>query len=408
MSVFLRTGGVSMSIAVQIKEWMDRSSWIRKMFEEGSALQARYGAENVFDFTLGNPDLEPPELFSKVLKQQVDRHVAGKHGYMPNAGYLQTRKSVAEYLSKEHKVDITEDQVVMTCGAGGALNVVLKTLLNPGEEVIILVPYFVEYLFYVSNHGGSCSQVKTEEDFSLDLAAIEEAISSKTKAIIINSPNNPTGRVYDEASLKGLGELLERKSAEIGKVIYLISDEPYGKIIYDGITVPSVFSAYPNSILVTSYSKELSIPGERIGLIAVSSRAQQLGELVEGMIFCNRTLGFVNAPALMQRVVEHLQGVSVDVSAYQRRRDLLCCKLASFGYRFAKPEGAFYLFPQTPTDDVEFVQELQNKNILTVPGRGFGMPGFFRIAYCVSEEVIERSLDGFQEVANKYKLHEIP
>jgi aspartate aminotransferase len=392
-----------MAIAEKIKERMDQSSWIRKMFEEGSALQARYGVENVFDFTLGNPDLEPPERFTKVLKQKVDEQSTGKHGYMSNAGYPETRKAVADYLSGEHKIDITKDQVVMTCGAGGALNVVLKTLLNPGEEVIILVPYFVEYLFYVSNHGGCCKQVKTRDDFSLDLAAIEQAISSKTKALIINSPNNPTGRVYDEESLKKLGELLEKKSSETGNAIYLISDEPYGKIIFDGIKLPSVLSSYHNSILVTSYSKELSIPGERIGLIAVNSQAQPLGELMEGMVFCNRTLGFVNAPALMQRVVEHLQGISVDASVYQRRRDLFCSKLASFGYRFVKPEGAFYLFPQTPIDDVEFVQELQTKNILTVPGRGFGMPGFFRIAYCVSEAVIEKSLDGFREIAEKYK-----
>ncbi len=255
-----------MAIAEKIKERMDQSSWIRKMFEEGSALQARYGVENVFDFTLGNPDLEPPERFTKVLKQKVDEQSTGKHGYMPNAGYPETRKAVADYLSGEHKIDITKDQVVMTCGAGGALNVVLKTLLNPGEEVIILVPYFVEYLFYVSNHGGCCKQVKTRDDFSLDLAAIEQAISSKTKALIINSPNNPTGRVYDEESLKKLGELLEKKSSETGKSIYLISDEPYGKIIFDGIKLPSVLSSYRNSILVTSYSKELSIPGERIGL----------------------------------------------------------------------------------------------------------------------------------------------
>jgi aspartate aminotransferase len=358
--------------------------------------------ENVFDFTLGNPDLEPPEYFTKVLKQKVEEQSAGRHGYMPNAGYPGTRKSVADYLSHENKMELTKDQVVMTCGAGGALNVVLKTLLNPGEEVIILVPYFVEYLFYVSNHGGSCKQVKTSDDFSLDLSAIEKAISSKTKALIINSPNNPTGRVYDEESLNTLGELLEKKSGETGNTIYLISDEPYGKIIYDGITLPSVLSSYRNSILVTSYSKELSIPGERIGFIAVNPQAQPLDELMEGMVFCNRTLGFVNAPALMQRAVEHLQGISVDVSVYQKRRDLLCTKLASFGYRFVKPEGAFYLFPQTPIDDVEFVQELQTKNILTVPGRGFGMPGFFRIAYCVSESVIEKSLDGFREIGEKY------
>jgi aspartate aminotransferase len=396
-----------MAIAVQIKEWMDRSSWIRKMFEEGSALQARYGVENVFDFTLGNPDLEPPELFSKVLKEKVDEQVTGKHGYMPNAGYPETRESVARYLSSEQKVEITKDQIIMTCGAGGALNVVLKTLLNPGEEVIILVPYFVEYLFYVSNHGGVCKQVKTRDDFSLDLAAIEKAISSKTKALIINSPNNPTGRVYDEECLTGLGKLLERKSSETGNTIYLISDEPYGKIIYDGVKLPSVLRAYGHSILVTSYSKELSIPGERIGFIAVNLQAQPLEELMEGMVFCNRTLGFVNAPALMQRVVKHLQGISVDVSFYQKRRDLLCRQLASFGYRFVKPEGAFYLFPRTPIDDVEFVQELQTKNILAVPGRGFGMPGFFRIAYCVSEGVIERALGGFREVAEKYKLGEL-
>jgi aspartate aminotransferase len=393
-----------MAIAEKIKEWMDQSSWIRKMFEEGSALQARYGVENVFDFTLGNPDLEPPELFTTVLKQKVDEYITGQHGYMPNAGYPETRKAVADYLSREHTVDITKDQVVMTCGAGGALNVVLKTLLNPGEEVIILVPYFVEYMFYVNNHGGCCKQVKTRGDFSLNLSAIEKAISSKTKALIVNSPNNPTGRVYDEESLKKLGELLEQKSSETGKALYLISDEPYGKIVYDGIKLPSVLSSYPNSILVTSYSKELSIPGERIGFVAVNPQAQHLGELMEGAIFCNRTLGFVNAPALMQRVVEHLQGISVDVSVYQKRRDLLCSKLASFGYRFVKPEGAFYLFPQSPIDDVEFVQELQTKNILTVPGRGFGMPGFFRIAYCVSETVIEKSLDGFQEIAEKYKF----
>ena len=392
-----------MAIAEKIKEWMDQSSWIRKMFEEGGALKSRYGVENVFDFTLGNPDLEPPDLFTRVLKQKVDEHITGKQGYMPNAGYPETRKAVADYLSREHKVDITQDQVVMTCGAGGALNVVLKTLLDPGEEVIILVPYFVEYLFYVNNHGGCCKQVKTQGDFSLDLSAIEKAISSKTKALIINSPNNPTGRVYDEESLKKLGALLEQKSRETGKAIYLISDEPYGKIIYDGIKLPSVFNSYFNSILVTSYSKELSIPGERIGLIAVNPQVEHVGELVEGMVFCNRTLGFVNAPAFMQRVVEHLQGVSVDVAVYQNRRDLLCSKLASFGYRFTKPEGAFYLFPQSPIDDVEFVQKLQTKNILTVPGRGFGMPGFFRIAYCVSEAVIEKSLDGFQEIIEKYR-----
>jgi aspartate aminotransferase len=391
-----------MTIAQKIKEGMEQSSWIRKMFEEGGALKERYGHENVFDFSLGNPDLEPPALFTEILRKTVSEQRTGCHGYMPNAGYPETREAVAGYVAQEHRVAITQDQVVMTCGAGGALNVVLKTLLNPSEEVIILVPYFAEYLFYVGNHGGCCRLVGTMDDFSLDLSEIERAVSSKTKALIINSPHNPTGRVYDEESIGKLGELLRGKSRALGRTLYLISDEPYRKIVYDGISIPSVFKAYDQSILVTSSSKELSLPGERIGFAAVNPHAQPLKDLMEGMIFCNRTLGFVNAPALMQRVIQHLQGITVDTTVYQRRRDILCDNLASFGYRFVKPEGAFYLFPESPIDDVAFVQELQAKNILTVPGRGFGMPGFFRIAYCVDEAVIERSLDGFRQVAEKY------
>ena len=391
-----------MAISKRIKEWMEQSSWIRKMFEEGVAVKAQYGEENVFDFTLGNPDLEPPFLFSEILQRVVAEIRRGKHSYMPNAGYPETRQAVADYLSQEHQVEISGEQVIMTCGAGGGLNVVLKTLLNQGEEIIILIPYFVEYLFYVSNHGGSCKLVKTRSDFSLDLSEIEKALSSKTKAIIVNSPHNPTGRVYDEESMRELGELLRRKSSEIGRELYWISDEPYSKIVYDGISLPSIFRVYENSILVTSYSKELSIPGARMGFIAVSPLAKPLNDLFGGMIFCNRTLGFVNAPALMQRVVRHLQGISVDVTIYQRRRDVLCDNLDSLGYRFVKPEGAFYLFPHTPIDDVAFVQELHSEHILTVPGRGFGMPGFFRIAYCVDEKVIMQSFEGFRKVADKY------
>ncbi|MHC5077334.1 MAG: pyridoxal phosphate-dependent aminotransferase, partial [Planctomycetota bacterium] len=282
-----------MTIADTIKEGMVQSSWIRKMFEEGAALKERYGTENVFDFSLGNPDLEPPALFAEKLKKTVNEQRAGCHGYMPNAGYPDTRKAVAAYVSQEHQVAMTQDQVVMTCGAGGALNVVLKTLLNPGEEVIILVPYFAEYLFYVGNHGGSCRLVATTDDFSLDLSAIEQSLSSKTKALIINSPHNPTGRVYDEESIGKLGELLREKSRALGRPVYVISDEPYRKIVYDSVRLPSILKAYDQSILVTSYSKELSIPGERIGFAAVNPNAQPLKDLVEGMVFCNRTLGFV-------------------------------------------------------------------------------------------------------------------
>ena len=391
-----------MAISLQIKGSMDQSSWIRKMFEEGVRLKRRNGEDNVFDFSLGNPDLEPPALFIRLLQKAVTEVTAGRHGYMPNAGYPETREAVAGYLSAEHRVSLSMNEVVMTCGAGGALNVVLKTLLDPGDEVIVIAPYFVEYLFYVGNHGGCSVPVKTGKDFSLDLAAIAAAISPRTKCLILNSPNNPTGRIYDESEVRGLGELLDQKGKELGRLIYLISDEPYAKLVYDGRRVPSVLQAYSQSIICSSYSKELSIPGERIGYIAVSPAAEPLRDLTEGLVFCNRTLGFVNAPALMQRVVTHLQGGCVDVDAYRRRRDLLCDNLASFGYRFVKPEGAFYMFPETPIDDVEFVRALQEKNILTVPGRGFGAPGFFRIAYCVGEEVIERSLPGFRQVAERY------
>ena len=394
-----------MAISAVVKQLMAQASWIRRMFEEGIELKTRFGEDRVFDFSLGNPDLDPPPAFLETLERIVAERKKGKHGYMPNAGYPETRQVIAEYLSREHEIGLSKEQVIMSCGAGGGLNVVLKTLLNQGEEIIILVPYFAEYLFYVSNHGGVCRLVSTHDDFSLDLARIADALSPKTKAIIVNSPHNPTGKVYDEESMRGLGELLRTKSRELKRTMYLISDEPYRKIIYDGTHLPSVFRAYEQSILVTSYSKELSIPGERIGFIAVNPQATPLDDLIAGIIFCNRTLGFVNAPALMQRVVQHLQGVTVDVGIYQRRRDLLCENLASFGYRFVEPQGAFYLFPQSPLDDLTFVRELQSKNILAVPGRGFGMPGFFRIAYCVDEKVIRGSLRGFKEVAEKYLVN---
>ena len=391
-----------MAVSKRIRDSIEGSSWIRRMFEAGAALRASHGPDRVCDFSLGNPDVEPPAEFQRALQEVVSASLPRKHGYMPNAGYPETREAVARYLSGEQQVAMSMNEVVMTCGAGGALNVVLKTLLDPGDEVIIIVPYFVEYLFYVGNHGGRSVLVGSKKDFSLDLAAIEAAISSRTKCLILNSPHNPTGRVYDQESVGGLGELLARKSEETGSAIYLVSDEPYGKIVYDGKKVPGVFKAYRQSIICSSYSKELSIPGERIGFAAVHPQADPLKDLTEGLVFCNRTLGFVNAPALMQRVIQQLQGVCVDVDAYRRRRDLLCDNLASFGYRFVRPEGAFYLFPETPVDDIEFVRALQEKNILTVPGRGFGAPGYFRIAYCVEEEVIERSLAGFRQVAQRY------
>jgi len=291
----------------------------------------------------------------------------------------------------------------MTVGAGGGLNVVLKTILNPGEEVIIPKPYFVEYNFYLDNHQGVPKLVNTKSDFSFDFGAVEEAMTKKTRAVLINSPNNPTGKVYREDELKQLADLMSHFSGKFGQPIYLISDEPYRKIVYDGVVVPAVFDAYSESFVVTSFSKDLSLPGERIGYAAAHPDISDKKMILAGMVLCNRILGYVNAPALMQRAIAHLLEESVDISLYQQKRDRLCQGLLSFGYELTKPEGAFYLFPKTPVeDDVAFVAALQDENILTVPGSGFGGPGHFRIAYCVSDQVIEKALPGFEKVIKRY------
>lgn len=393
-----------MTIAKKIEESIKRSSWIRKMFEEGARLKAQHGADKVFDFSLGNPNLPPPETFRRVLKEVAEDERAGVHAYMPNTGLAETRRAVAAFLAKEQGAALSADDVVMTCGAAGALNVILKAVLDPGDEVITPAPFFVEYGFYADNHGGVLKTVPTHDDFPLDMAAIEAAVTEKTKVVLINSPNNPTGQVYSAQSLAALGKILTEKGKAFGRTIYLVSDEPYRKIVFDGIEVPSIFSAYPESILVTSYSKDISIPGERLGFIAVSPEAGHKAELLGALALANRILGFVNAPALMQRVVARLQGETVDVSAYARKRDLLCDGLADRGYDFVRPPGAFYLFPRSPTaDDVAFVQALQEELILVVPGSGFGGPGHFRISYCVEDDVIQGAMPGFAKVMEKYK-----
>ncbi|HUI90988.1 MAG TPA: pyridoxal phosphate-dependent aminotransferase [Chitinivibrionales bacterium] len=391
-----------MPVAKNVKDIMANSSFIRKMFELGTQLKKQHGEKNVCDFTLGNPDLEPPPAFQKALSDAVRQKISLKHGYMANAGYADTRQAVADYVSKEQGATISMDNVIMTCGAGGGLNVALKTILNPGDTVIVNVPYFVEYNFYIRNHGGEMVLVNTKDDFDLDVKAIEKAIDKRTAGVLINSPNNPTGKVYPEKTIRELGRMLERKSAETGRAIYLLSDEPYRKIVYDGLAVPPLFSNYKNCIVVNSYSKDLSIPGERLGYIAVHPEAEDVQNLLDGMILCNRILGFVNAPALMQRVVKNLQGTCVDISRYQKRRDLLCDGLKKLGYDFTMPGGTFYLFPKAPGgNDVEFVKVLQEKLVLTVPGTGFGAPGYFRIVFCVAEEAIERAMPGFEYAIKK-------
>jgi len=385
-----------MAIAKRIQEAIQASSWIRKMFEEGARLKAVHGADKVFDFSLGNPDLEPPDSFRQALKKVVSAEMTGAHAYMPNAGLKETREAVAAYVSQEQGIKLTADHILMTCGAAGALNCILKVLLNPGDEVIVSAPYFVEYGFYAENHGGRIRVVPTRSDFTLNLEAVAAAMNPRTTVVLINSPNNPTGQVYDESSLGALGELLTDQSRRLGKTLYLVSDEPYRKIAYDGFAVPSIFAAYRNSVVATSYSKDLSLPGERLGYAAVHPQADEVEALMSGMVLANRVLGFVNAPALIQRVVQHLQGACVDVRLYQVRRDLFCRGLAKAGYDVVQPRGAFYLFPRSPiADDLAFVRVLQQKNVLVVPGSGFGAPGYFRIAYCVPEDTIEGSLRGF-------------
>jgi len=393
------------SVSDKIKRSMAQGSWVRRMFEQGASLKQQYGEENVFDLSLGNPVMEPPVEFHQELKRLAENPLPGMHRYMENAGYPETRAAVAAQLTLETGTKFTMNDIIMTCGAAGALNVVLKTILNEGDEVIIFAPYFPEYINYIDNHGGITRVVPTDEQFIPKLDILETTIGAKTKAVLINSPNNPSGVVYGEDLVHQLGELLSKKETQYGTQIFLISDEAYRKIIYDGLKYPSPLLHHPQSIIVASHSKDLALPGERIGYIAVNPTCRQREELVSGLIHCNRTLGYVNAPALMQHLVSRLQSVTVPVAEYQQRRDFLYDHLNEMGYSVMKPQGAFYMFPKSPLeDDVAFVRELQSWRVLTVPGRGFGTPGYFRISYCVDDRTLEGCLAGFRNTAQKFNL----
>jgi aspartate aminotransferase len=394
-----------MSVADKVKTGMAQGSWIRRMFEEGNALKRKYGAENVFDLSLGNPVMEPPEEFRQELKRLAATPLPGMHRYMENAGYGETRAAVARALADESGLGFSADDIVMTSGAAGALNVVLKTILNPGDEVIVFAPFFVEFLNYVDNHGGVSRVVQTGDGFVPDAALLESAVTPRTRAVILNSPNNPTGVVYRADTLEALGTVIRKKEAQFGTKIYVISDEAYRKIIYDGVVFPQVLAHHVRTIVVTSHSKDLALPGERVGYIAVRPGCDDKRELMDGLIYCNRILGFVNAPALMQHVVRRLQTVTVSIAEYQRKRDYLYSNLTAMGYSMVKPQGAFYLFPKSPVDDeVAFIRELQESKVLAVPGRGFGAPGYFRVSYCVDDRTIEGALDGFRQMAGKFRL----
>jgi aspartate aminotransferase len=397
-----------MAIARNIKNALGSQSMIRKMFEEGNRLKKEHGAGNVFDFSLGNPDIEPPPAFHRVFLRFAKEDRKGSHGYMPNAGYPEVREALAAKASREQGVRIDGSHIVMAVGAAGGLNVVFKAILDEGDEVIVPRPYFMEYRSYVANHGGVLVEVDTRADFSLDLDAVKAALSPKTKAVLINSPHNPTGRVYPAGDIEALGQLLAGQKTRP----YLISDEPYREISYDGVVVPPILSRYDSSIVVSSYSKSLSLPGERIGYVAVGPGAPDKDELVNALIYATRILGFVNAPALMQRIVAELTFAKVDVDIYARRRAAFTRILDAAGISYARPEGAFYLFCRVPPrkspaptggeDDLAFVELLKQRLILGVPGSGFGKPGWVRFAYCVDEKIIKASETAFKKVMESW------
>jgi aspartate aminotransferase len=393
-------------VSDKIKENMEMGSWIRRMFEEAIEMRRQFGGDNIFDLSIGSPTLEPPTEFKDELKRLANNPLPGMHRYMPNAGYTETREAVAARLSRDTGVAITGDSIIMTCGAAGALNVAMRAILNQGEEVILFAPYFLEFLNYIFYQGGEARILPTDEGFMPRMDVLEDAIGPRTRAVLINSPNNPTAVVYGEDIIRQIAELLERKSAEYGHDIFLLSDEAYSRIIYDGMVYSSPLKHYPRSIIAGSHSKDLGLSGERIGFIALHPECPQHDEMMDGMTFCNRTLGFVSAPALIQRLVTTVQDATVAVSEYQRKRDFIYGHLIDMGYSVIKPQGTFYIFPRSPLeDDVAFIRELQwEHHVITSPGLCFGAPGYFRISYSVEDWTLEGSIPGLAALAKKYKL----
>lgn len=392
-------------ISNNMKALVKNSSTIRAMFEEGKRLSAIYGAENVYDFSIGNPNVEPPievkEAIFSILSEESPNLV---HGYMNNSGYEDVREAIAKYTNKEKGTKLGVENIIMTCGAAGGLNIIFKTLLNPEDEVIVIAPYFGEYGNYVANYNGKLVVVNSDTDtFQPDFNAFENSINSKTKAVIINTPNNPTGVIYSENSIKKMADILNKKQDEYGTSIYLISDEPYREIVYGDIEIPYILNYYKNSFIGYSYSKSLSLPGERIGYITVNNEMDDFNEIVDSLNVANRILGFVNAPSLFQRVIAKTLGTEVDISTYRENRDLLYNHLISLGFECVKPEGTFYLFPKSLIeDDKKFAEAAKKYNLLIVPGSSFGCPGHFRLSYCVSTDMIKRSLQAFTKLAEEF------
>ncbi|MEC9476885.1 MAG: pyridoxal phosphate-dependent aminotransferase [Planctomycetota bacterium] len=391
-----------MPISKALSDSLSRSSWIRKMFEEGNRLKSIHGEDEVFDFTLGNPHLAPPQQLIDRLRELTNGPQEEIHRYMPNAGWPEVREKIADDLKRRNPLPWSGSHIVMTVGAGGALNILLKTLLNPGDEVIILSPYFVEYIFYIQNHGGIVVDCPTNENFCPEPEALLSKITNRTRAVIINSPNNPTGRVYNEVELTQFSEGLREASSRIGHPIYLISDEPYRKITYGNVVCPEIVNFYDDTVVITSHSKDLGLAGDRIGYLAVSPKAADCPDIVAGCTFSNRTLGFVNAPSILQLAIADCQEVTVDCEEYARNLQVLSAQLEQLGFDFIQPGGAFFLFPTAPgNDDVEFVQTAMEEKILVVPGSGFGRAGHFRLSFAIPEELVTKSLPAWERLAER-------
>jgi aspartate aminotransferase len=383
----------------------NQEGWTRRMFEEGQKIRMEFGEDRIFDFSLGNPDTEPPAEIQKCLIESLENPEKGTHRYMSNNGYEDVRSEIAAYLTEEYGLPFTANHVFMSVGSAGGFNILLKSILNPGDEIIVPSPFFWEFKNYIENFGGVVHFADSTKDFQLDINCIERAINKKTKAIILNSPNNPTGAVYKEESIRDLAALLNKKRAK-GQDIYIICDDAYKKLVYDGLALPNVFKHYDLVFSITSHSKDLALAGERIGYVTISPRIEDYQALVSAMMISIRSLGFVNAPALFQRIAGKFQRSSVDIGAYQKKRDLLYDILMEAGFECVKPMGAFYMFPKSPIqNEVEFVQALQrDERIMIVPGRGFGSEGYIRIAYCVPIEKIEKSKEGFIRAGKRYNL----
>ena len=382
---------------------MQDSSWIRKMFEEGVELKKKFGIENVYDFSLGNPNLDPPDIFFENLKKLDKNTESNIHGYMPNSGFESTRNAVARKLSKESASKLGPEDIVMTVGAAGALNVILHSILDPDDEVVIFKPFFPEYQFYVDNHQGVSVFCDYNENFEPSMESFKSLINKKTKAIILNSPNNPTGITYSANTIHKIVNLVKEYEKKLSSEIYIISDEPYRYLEYENNEQPFITTIFERGIIATSFSKDLSLAGERIGYLAINPENQNKEILISALNLSNRTLGFVNAPAIAQRLVENSINSLSSLEIYKSKRDLMFNNLKSFGYEIVKPTGGFYLFPKSPIDDIEFCNLLKKEKILVVPGSGFGAPNFFRISYSVKDEVIDKSLKGFEKVIKKFK-----